>query len=69
MENTIKIKTLLISGDTLQEWNVDEILTNEKSKNQDIETLVRYEWDNTIGKYCNGMTYLEIEQLDYKYNY
>ena len=67
MEN--KIKTLLISGDTLQEWNVEEILTNEKSKKKDIETLLSYDWDNTVGKYCDGMTYLEIEQFNNKYNY
>lgn len=69
MENRTKIKTLLISGDTMQEWNMDEILSNGTSKKQDVERLIRYEWDNTIGKYCNGMTYLEIEQFDYKYNY
>jgi len=61
------MRTLLISGDTLQEWNVEEILTDKKSKKQDIERLIRYEWDNTVGKYCNGMTYLEIEQLNNKY--
>jgi len=63
------MKRLLISGDTLQEWNVEEILTDKKSKEQDIERLIRYEEDNTVGKYCNGMTYLEIEQFNYKYNY
>ena len=63
------MRTLLISGDTLQEWNVEEILTNEKSKKKDIETLLSYDWDNTVGKYCDGMTYLEIEQFNNKYNY
>ena len=63
------MRTLLISGDTLQEWNVEEILTNEKSKKKDIETLLSYDWDNTVGKYFDGMTYLEIEQFNNKYNY
>lgn len=26
---TTKTKTLLVSGNTLQEWNIEEILTNE----------------------------------------
>jgi hypothetical protein len=71
MENKTNIRTLLVSGntlqDTLQEWNVDEIIKNEKSKNQDIERLVRYEWDNRVSR-C-GMTYLEIEQFNNRYNY
>jgi hypothetical protein len=63
------MKTLLISGNTLQEWNVDEILTNKtKSKDRDICDMLQYEWDNTIGQYCNGMTYLEIEQFNNTYN-
>lgn len=66
MENTTKIRTLLVSGDTLQEWDINEILDNTKSKNRDIETLVRYNWDNRVSR-C-GMTYLEIEQINYAYN-
>jgi len=63
------MKTLLISGNTLQEWNVDEILTDKtKSKDRDICDMLQYEWDNTIGQYCNGMTYLEIEQFNNTYN-
>jgi hypothetical protein len=61
------MKTLLISGDTLQEWNVEEIITNKvKSKDQVITELAQYEWDNTISR-C-GMTYLEIEQFNNTYN-
>lgn len=66
MENTTKLRTLLVSGDTLQEWDINEILDNTKSKNRDIETLVRYNWDNRVSR-C-GMTYLEIEQINYAYN-
>ncbi len=62
------MNTLLISGETLQEWNVSEILTDKvKSKNQLITEMVQYEYDNTIGPYCDGLTYLEIEQLNNLY--
>lgn len=62
------MKTLLISGDTLQEWNVEEILTNKKSKtkSQVITEMLQYEWDNRVAR--NGMTYLEIEQFNNQYN-
>jgi hypothetical protein len=61
------MKTLLISGDTLQEWNVEDVLTNRvKSKDQEITELIQYEWDSTISR-C-GMTYLEIEQFNNTYN-
>ena len=62
------MNTLLISGETLQEWNVEQILTNKiKSKNQLITEMVQYEYDNTIGPYCDGLTYLEIEKLNNLY--
>jgi len=62
------MKNLLISGNTLQEWDVEQILTNKvKSKNQLITEMVQYEYDNTIGPYCDGLTYLEIEQLNNLY--
>ena len=61
------MKTLLISGNTLQEWNIDELLEIKvKSKDQVITELIQYEWDNTISR-C-GMTYLEIEQFNNTYN-
>jgi hypothetical protein len=61
------MKTLLISGDTLQEWDVEQILTNKvKSKDQDIADMLQYEWDNKVSR-C-GMTYLEIEQFNNTYN-
>ena len=63
------MNTLLISGETLQEWNVSEILTDKgKSKDQLITEMIQYEYDNTIGPYCDGLTYLEIEQLNNTYN-
>jgi hypothetical protein len=61
------MKTLLISGDTLQEWDVEQILTNKvKSKDQDIADMLQYDWDNRVSR-C-GMTYLEIEQFNNTYN-
>jgi hypothetical protein len=57
------MNTLLISGETLQEWNVSEILTDKvKSKDQLITEMIEYEWDNRVSR-C-GLTYLEIEQLN-----
>ena len=61
------MKALLISGNTLQEWNVQETLTIQ-SKSKDIETLLQYEYDTTIGKYTGGMNYLEVEQFNNTYN-
>jgi hypothetical protein len=61
------MKTLLISGNTLQEWDVEKILTEKvKSKDQTICDMVQSDWDNTISR-C-GMTYLEIEQFNNTYN-
>ena len=60
------MKNLLISGNTLQEWNVSEILSDaiRTSLKEDIERIEHYHWQNKIGPYCQGMTYYEIEQLD-----
>lgn len=62
------MKALIISGDTYtsKEWNIQDILSNNNSKQKDIDTLVQYEWDSTISR-C-GMTYLEIEQFNNTYN-
>ena len=61
------MKNLLISGNTLQVWDIEEVLTDRiKSKDQVITELIQYEWDNTISR-C-GMTYLEIEQFNNTYN-
>ena len=60
------MKNLLISGNTLQEWNVSEILSDaiRTSLKEDIQRIEHYHWQNKIGPYCQGMTYYEIEQLD-----
>lgn len=61
------MKTLLISGNTLQEWDVEQILTDKvKSKDQQITEMLQYEWDNRVSR-C-GLTYLEIEQFNNTYN-
>lgn len=38
------------------------------SKEQDKERMSQYDHDNKIGSRCDGMTYLEIEQLNNTYN-
>jgi single-stranded DNA-specific DHH superfamily exonuclease len=58
---------LLVSGSTneMVGWNVDEII-NTKSRKQDRDRMVDYDWENKIAR--NGMTYLEIEQFNNTYN-
>ena len=59
------MKTLLISGNTLQEWDIEEALTNKvKSKDQIICDMIQSDWDNTVGPYCEGLTYLQLEQIN-----
>ena len=61
------MNNLKISGNTLQEWDIEEILTNRvKSKDQSICDMIQHEWDNKVS--TNGMTYLEIEQFNNTYN-
>jgi len=59
------MKNLLISGNTLQEWDIEEVLTNKvKSKDQIICDMIQSDWDNTVGPYCEGLTYLQLEQIN-----
>lgn len=62
------MKNLLISGNTLQEWDIQDILKPEITKDEAINRILQYDWDNTIGKYTDGMTYLEVEQFNNTYN-
>jgi hypothetical protein len=66
------MKNLLISGNTADrtEWNVEEILQDKpkRSLKDEIDRMLQYEWDNTITKYGDGMTYLEREQFNNQYN-
>jgi hypothetical protein len=59
---------LLLSGDTskLTDWDFQEFVP--LTQTQSIERLLQYNQDNTIGPCCNGLTYLEIEQLDRRFN-
>lgn len=61
------MKTLMISGETgqLTEWNINDIL---ESKDNAIERMLQYDWDNKVSKYSDGMTYLEIEQFNNTFN-
>lgn len=63
-----KVNNLLISGTTndLVDWDVEEVLNNRKPNDRD--RLAEYEWENTIGKYTEGHTYLEVQQFDNTYN-
>jgi hypothetical protein len=58
---------VLLSGETstLEEWDVIDILDLRKKTNiKGSDLLTEYEWENTIGPYCNGFNYLELEQLN-----
>lgn len=58
------MKNLKISGNTLQEWDIEEILTDKvKSKDQTICDMIQHDWDTTVGPYCEGLTYLQLEQI------
>lgn len=59
------MKSLLISGNTLQEWNIEEVLIN-KTKDDYIARLIEDEWNDKMSK-C-GLTYGEIKEYE-KYNY
>ena len=61
------MKNLLISGNTgeLSEWDIQDTL-HTKSKDQQIEQMLQYDWDNKTSR--SGWTYLEIEQFNNTYN-
>jgi hypothetical protein len=58
------MKNLLISGNTLQEWNITDILQNELTREQTLERLAFNDWDNKTGPQCYDYSYYEIEQLE-----
>jgi hypothetical protein len=62
------MEALLISGNTLQSWNVDDILQKELSVSRLRERITQEDWDSTIGQRCQGLTYLQVEQFDNTYN-
>lgn len=46
------------------------VQSRPKTKDEDICTMLQYEYDNTIGSETSrcGMTYLEVEQFNNTYN-
>ncbi len=64
------MNNLLISGETsdCSQWDVDSLLKYEPTVSELKDKLAEYEFDNHIGPYCGGMTYLEIQQFDNTYN-
>lgn len=61
------MKALLISGGTLQQtgWDIEDILNDIPQSTKDaVERIYQYEWDNTIGRCTQDMTYYEVEQLN-----
>lgn len=62
------MEALLISGNTLQSWNVEDILQKELSISRSRERITQEDWDCTIGQRCQGLTYLQVEQFDNIYN-
>ena len=63
-----RINELLKARRTKQVNNLFPKKEVTKSKDQTICDMVQSNWDNTIGEYCNGMTYLEVEQFNNTYN-
>ena len=57
---------LILSSTTVfTDWDINDILEQKSnSKNWDLERINQYNTDNTIGPYCDGLTYLEIEVLN-----
>jgi hypothetical protein len=56
------MKTLLISGNTLTEWDVEEVLSTTQSKKDFITRLIDDEWFDKQST-C-GLTYGQIRELN-----
>ena len=55
-------------GERYYYLNLNPVESWLKKHLEEAERIKQYEWDETIGPYCNGLTYLEIEQLNNTYN-
>lgn len=57
----------MISGETTQltEWNIEEVISTKPDPK---ELMALYDWENKVGRYTDGMTYLEVEQFNNTYN-
>jgi hypothetical protein len=64
------MENLKISGNTneLSNWDIEEVIKPTRSVKDEIARILEYEYDNTIGKYTGGLTYLEVEQFNNTYN-
>ena len=59
------MKTLLISGDTLQEWNVEEIISNKiKSTKEQVEQIQIYNYEDKM----RVKDFYESSYLNLEYN-
>jgi len=59
------MKTLLISGDTLQEWNVEEIISNKiKSTKEQVEQIQIYNYEDKM----RVRDFYESSYLNLEYN-
>lgn len=58
------MKTLLISGNTLEEWDVNDVIGRMDTRSEMLERIIQYELDNKVGPYCEGFTYYQLEQMD-----
>lgn len=63
------MNNLLLSGktSTISEWDIQDILGTSYTREEQSIFMDLNHLDNTIGPYCNGMTYYEIEQLNNVY--
>lgn len=62
---------LLISGNTMEEWDINTILEKNKvfSRKNDRERIVNFELDRKIGQFCGGLSYEEINLIDASHNF
>lgn len=58
------MKNLIISATTnsLIDWDIEEIISNQPLT--DSIRIAEYQWDNTVGMCCDGLTYYQIEELN-----
>ena len=58
------MKNLLLTGNThdMIEWDVQSVFSETKLDPK--ITLAEYEMDNTVGTYCDGLSYYQVELLN-----
>lgn len=60
------MKNLLISGNTLQEWNLDELIGRPQLDPK--ERIYHFEVDNTESKTTANFTYADIDWINLNKN-